>query len=126
MTHPLDLLSAHLDAELAPEEEALVSTHLATCEGCANELAGISEVRTALRSLTVLEPPIPLLPAARRSRRWVTAVASSAAVLLAVGLALGPGEPSEVFDLDTLAHQHIARTGVDPGISTLRGPAGAP
>ena len=126
MTHVLDLLSAHLDGELTPAEQVVVTEHLAGCETCRDEADGIAAVRDAVRSLPLLDPPIPLLPSVRRPRRWITAAASVAAGALAVGLALGPGEPASGFDLDSMAGQHTTRLGVDPGISTLRGSVGAP
>ena len=126
MTHVFDLLSAHLDGELTAAEETVVVTHLADCERCRDELEGVAQVREVVRSLPQLDPPIPLVPALRRQRRWITTVASVAAGALAVGLAFGPGEPASTFDLDTMAGQHTTRTAVDPGISTLRASAGAP
>lgn len=126
MTHVVDLVSAHLDGELTPAETQRVATHLAVCERCRAEFDAIGAVRDAVRALPELEPPIPLLPSIRRPRRWITAAASIAAGALAVGLAIGPGEPTQTFDLDTMAGQHTTRLGVDPGISTLRGSVGSP
>lgn len=121
MTHVGDLLSAHLDGELSRDELANVTGHLAECESCREELTAIASVREAVRSLPELDPPVSIL-ARRRPRRWITAAASVAAGALAVGLALAPGEQATTFDLDTIAGQHTIRQGVDPGISTLRGP----
>lgn len=126
MTHVLDLLSAHLDGELPASESMRVAAHLGECSLCAEELDGIAAIRDAVRRLPVIDPPIPLLPSARRPHRWITAAASVAAAALAVGLAFGPGEPGRVFDLDTMAGQHTTRLGVDPGLSTLRGSVGSP
>jgi anti-sigma factor RsiW len=126
MTHPTDLLSAHLDGELLPSQDAMVVEHVAQCRECAAELEDASTARTLLRSLPMLDAPIPLLPAVRRAPRWIAAAASVAAVALAVGLALAPGQQTSVFDLGRLAGQHTTRVGVEPGISTLRSPLGAP
>jgi hypothetical protein len=54
------------------------------------------------------------------------AVTGVAAAVIALGLAFVPDEPEAAFDFDTLRDQHTARLVVDPGISTLRGPAGDP
>lgn len=125
MNHVLDLLSAHLDGELATDEARVVESHLASCESCRSELTALAAVRDAVRALPVLEAPLPLLPAIRRPR-WIGAAASVAAAALAVGLVVGPGQPAAAFDLDTMAGQHTTRLGVDPGISTIRGPVGSP
>ena len=126
MTHVFELLSAHLDGELTAEESALVTSHLDVCAECASELAAVADVREAVRGLPMLDAPIPLLPAARRPSRWIGAVASAAAAVLAVGIVFGPGQQAEVFDLDAIAGQHTVRQAVDPGISTLRGSVGSP
>lgn len=120
MTHPIDLLSAFLDGELAPADQAEVANHLHGCASCAADLEGISRVRDWIRGMPVEEPPIPLLPALR-SPRWAWAAASIAAAALAVGLVVTPAQ-TEVLDLDTLAGQHTARVVVSPGISSIRGP----
>lgn len=121
MTHVGDLLSALLDGELNRDELATVTAHLAECETCSEELTAIASVREAVRSLPELDPPVPIM-AHRRPHRWITAAASIAAGALAVGLAVAPGEQATPFDLDTIAGQHTTRQGVDPGISTFRGP----
>jgi anti-sigma factor RsiW len=126
MMHVSELLSAHLDEELTADEMALVTSHLETCADCTAELVAISDVRDAVRGLPMLDAPIPLLPAARRPSRWIGAVASAAAAVLAVGIVFGPGQQAEAFDLDAIAGQHTVRQAVDPGISTLRGSVGSP
>lgn len=125
MTHPRELLSAHLDGELTAEEQSQVQGHLNSCTDCTGELRSLAWLRDALRSLPELEPPIPL--SAERSwtaMRWGAAAVAAAA--LAVALAVAPGDRPAVLDLDTMAEQHTARLVVDPGISTIRGPVGGP
>ncbi|MEE9297779.1 MAG: zf-HC2 domain-containing protein [Acidimicrobiia bacterium] len=127
MTHPRELLSAHLDGELTADEGSRVDLHLATCADCTHELRALASVRTALRSLPELEPPTPLMAARSWSLvRWGGGAAAAAAVALAVVLAVAPGDRPAVLDLDTMAEQHTARLVVDPGISTIRGPVGGP
>lgn len=124
MTHPFDLLSGLLDDEISPDEAARVTSHLASCDECRTELSAVREARDLVRALPEVDAPIPLLPAARRTRRWIGAAASVAAGLLAVGLAFGPGAPAEPLDLDRLADRHTTRVVVDPGIATIRATAG--
>jgi len=126
MSHVLDLLSAYLDGEVTGEERSAVDAHLEACASCSSELEAIAAIRDAVRSLPMLEPPIPLLPAARRQRRWIGAAASVAAGALAIGIVFGPGQQAQAFDLDSIAGQHTTRQGVDPGITTLRGTVGSP
>ena len=123
MIHLDDLLSAHLDGELAADETERVVDHLYECAQCRRELEELTEIRAVVRSLPELEPPIPLLPAARRSKPWTAAVASVAAAVVAIGIVITPSEATPL-ELDTMAGQHAARVVVDPGISTIRGPLG--
>lgn len=126
MTHPVDLLSAYLDGELASGERTMVAAHLDDCRRCSEELDGLARVRGWIRGLPVEEPPVPLVPVLRRQSRWVwAAAASAAAAALVIGLAAAPDQP-DVPDLDTLAGQHTARVIVDPGISTIRGTVAGP
>lgn len=126
MNHLGDLLSAHLDGELTEAEVLSVTGHLSECATCRGELDELREVRGAVRSLPVLEAPVPLLPRARRPRPWTAAVAASAAaVALAVGLVVTP-ETAQSLDLDSMAGRHQARVVVDPGVATVRGPVAGP
>lgn len=129
MTHPGDLLTGYLDGEVSAAERRSVADHLAGCDACGELLQDLRETRSLLRSLPLLDLPLPALRSGlRRSRRpsvaW--AVSGVAAAMLALGLVLVPDEPAASFDFDTLRDQHTARLVVDPGISTLRGPAGDP
>lgn len=125
MTHLDDRLSAYLDGELDAGEATAVESHVAECHVCAAELEDVAEARWRLRDLPLLEPPVPLT-ARRPPRRWLAAAASIAAGLVVIGLAVAPGERAQTFDLDTMAGQHSSRVGVDPAISTVRAPMGAP
>jgi len=131
MSHLGELLSAHLDDEVTPEERTRIEAHLAGCSECSRELEDLDAARSAIRTLPLLDPPRGLVPrpAARAPwlrRRWVAAAGAIAAGALAVGLVTAPGERGPVFDMDTIADQHTARQVVDPGISTIRGPLGGP
>lgn len=132
MSHPGALLSAYLDGELAPAERASVDAHLAGCLDCRGELDGLMAARSALRGLPVLDLPPGMIPVpgpAPLRRRvpvgaWAASVAAAAAI--AVGVLAAGGSPAPAFDLDALIDRHTARVVVDPGISTVRGPAGSP
>jgi len=133
VNHPGDLLSAYLDGELTSLELGAVIGHVAECAECRVELEGLAGARAAVRGLPVLDVPpgvVPVPEPARAVRRrmpvaaWAASVAAAAAVVLGV-LAAGGG-PGPAFDLDTLVDHHTARVVVDPGISTVRGPAGSP
>ncbi|MEX0826716.1 MAG: zf-HC2 domain-containing protein [Acidimicrobiia bacterium] len=127
MSHPGDLLSAYLDGEASPADRRLVLEHLEGCSRCRDGLRTLEEARDAVRSLPMLEPP---RIGRRPARAWRPSVAWAlsgvAAAVIALGLAFVPDEPEAAFDFDTLRDQHTARLVVDPGISTLRGPAGDP
>lgn len=49
--HPREQLSAYLDGELAPAEQAALRTHLAACAQCAGELEELALVAQAAREL---------------------------------------------------------------------------
>ncbi|HLE39320.1 MAG TPA: zf-HC2 domain-containing protein [Acidimicrobiia bacterium] len=125
MNHLGDVLSALLDGELGGTERGEAERHLAECEACRLELSLIESARGVVRALPSLEPPPGLLPTRLRRRRWVLSPAwittVAVAVALAFGLVVGPGEPGEAFEMDTLNEQHIARVVGDPGIATFRG-----
>ena len=126
MNHPTEALSALLDDALPPAEREAVERHIAECGRCRDERASLAAIRTAVRSLPMLEPPErALIPAGtgHRGRRTLTAWAATgiAAAALGIGLIWGPGEPDTAMDLDTLAERHTARVVVDPGIGGLAG-----
>ena len=90
--HLGELLSAHLDGELASDELGMLHEHLPGCELCQTELAVLHGARSALRSLPRLEAPhfgvpevkAPVIPLHRVRR--IAAVAAVAFVAF-VGLA---------------------------------------
>lgn len=108
MNHPGELLSAHLDGELADHERLEVAEHLQRCGLCQVELRQLAEARGWVRSLPVLElPPLPgadpgsfsaSLP--RGPAAWVGAVALvSLLALLGVGVLRAP-EPQHISPAD--------------------------
>lgn len=130
MSHLGDLLGAYLDAQLDETERLGVAAHLEDCEACRLELADVEWARSAVRGLAAIELPVldGVRPRRRRALRpaWAWAVSAFAVGALAAGLLIGPGQADTAFDIGTLVDQHVARVVVDPGVSTIRGPVGAP
>ncbi len=58
--HLGDALSALLDGELVGPPEAAAHAHLAVCPPCARELQAVSQARTWVRALPVVDPPFGL------------------------------------------------------------------
>jgi len=90
--HLEDELSALLDGELSLDEAVAARAHLAECAVCTAELAATARTRDAVRSLPMLDPPVPLtLPdedtaAARSSRPPSLVPAAAAAVFVLFAL----------------------------------------
>lgn len=129
--HPDDLLSAFLDDELGEVEASRVTTHVADCHRCLDELEGLRAARAALRGLPEVDPPPPNVFAAvpdaaaeaatsARTRATAAAAALGVAALLATAFALGDGEPGEVVPpVDVVVVDHVARTGGGPVIQPV-------
>ncbi len=126
-------LSAYLDGELLPAEQASVVAHLEACAACRDELLEIDAARTALRSLPVHDPPLLLgtgrPPAAGGARRrrvasrpaaWVAATA--AAVVLAVG-GVGmarSGSGDDAVEIGQMIDRHNVRVSADLGLPAVQ------
>ncbi|MFP5576628.1 MAG: zf-HC2 domain-containing protein [Acidimicrobiia bacterium] len=108
--HPDDLLSAHVDGELDPAEDAWVVDHLEGCAACRQSVGDLVEARALLRGL----PPVdgsPLIEGfLARHRRGVRLgaafVAVAAVVLVALGTATGTERRALVPDISALAASH--------------------
>jgi hypothetical protein len=105
--HAGDALSALVDGELDPDEEAAVRAHIAECAACAEELEGIRRSRRVVRLLPAVDVPADVtarllavddgrggrtvVPVTGNRRRFaaVMAVAASVAALALVG---GPAD----------------------------------
>ncbi|HET7490153.1 MAG TPA: zf-HC2 domain-containing protein [Acidimicrobiales bacterium] len=100
-SHLDDTLSALADGELSAEEEALARAHVATCERCAADLVVVEAVRTLVRDLPPVDPPVPLsaggdlpageepapvVPLAPRRRSRLAGLAAAAAAVVALFL----------------------------------------
>lgn len=117
-----DLLSAHLDGELAPDEEAAVRTALAADPALRRSLDELAAVRGALRALPPVEPPSPLVaaplaPVRPLRRRLVVAGAglAAAATIVLVALVVGAGDPAPMVPpVSDFAARHGAMAGDAP------------
>lgn len=126
MTHPNEMISAYLDGELTRVEASELFTHMGSCGKCVAELEGMQKVRTAIRSLPLIEIPPGLLGDAepvvvplRRNRGFlVGAAAAGVAVVIAVASLLTP-EPS-ALSVDDLNSRFGARVSLDPAFGPAK------
>ena len=129
MMHPDELLSAHLDGELADHERRRVATHLVECERCRSELADLSRVRAAVRSLPMIELPsevaelvgipAPPTPIRRRPLAWVGAAAAAALMIFVGAAALTAPEPQQISPPELTA-VYGAVSSNDPAFSVVK------
>lgn len=126
MTHPSELISAYLDGELASSEQSRLVDHLSSCGRCSAELAEIQAVRSAVRSLPILELPSGLIPEGdgevvplhRKRGVWVGAAAAIAAVVIAVAALVTP--PPTSVSIDDLSSRFGARVSLDPAFGPAK------
>jgi anti-sigma factor RsiW len=120
------MISAYLDGELTRVEASELFTHMGSCGKCVAELEGMQKVRTAIRSLPLIEIPPGLLGDAepvvvplRRNRGFlVGAAAAGVAVVIAVASLLTP-EPS-ALSVDDLNSRFGARVSLDPAFGPAK------
>ena len=87
-----EVLSAWLDGEADPAEEALVTTHLERCDACRARVALLRELDTA-----VAQPPVPPSPASKpctTSTIIPTPTANASTVVMIGGMPALLGNPS--------------------------------
>lgn len=126
MTHPSELISAYLDGELAGKELAQLTSHLASCGRCSAEMEDMQRVRTAVRSLPVLELPRGLIPEAdpvvvplrRNKGLWAGVAAAVVVAVIAVAAMITPA-PSTV-SIDDLNSRFGARLSLDPAFGPAK------
>jgi anti-sigma factor RsiW len=131
-----DMVAAHVDDRLAPEEERLAMAHVTSCARCASLLATQRALKQALRSRSFVshtpealrQAVLSRLDAAERAagsrswwREWLAlpiarpALVSAAALLLVIGAAwfFGSRQPPRATPLfDTIvAHYHAVESG---------------
>lgn len=126
MNHPSELISAYLDGELHGSEVSRLGEHLASCGRCSAELERTQQVRSAVRSLPVLELPPGVVPEAdadvvplrRQKGIWVGAAAAIVAAVIAIAALVTP-EPDPVT-LNQLNSQFGARASLDPAFGPAK------
>lgn len=126
MNHPSELISAYLDGELHGTELKSLLAHLAGCGKCSAEIEDMQRVRTAVRSLPVLELPEGLVPEAdaevvplhRNKGFWVGAAAAVAAVVIAVAALVTPAP--DPISVDDLTSRFGARATLDPAFNPAK------
>lgn len=126
MSHPSELVSAYLDGELHGAELRSLLDHLAGCGRCTVELEEMQRVRSAIRSLPVLELPEGLVPEAdaevvplRRNKGvWAGAAAAVAVAVIAVAALLTP--PADSVSIDDLNSRFGARVSLDPAFGPAK------
>lgn len=108
--HPSELMSAYLDGELHGAELTQLIDHLGSCGKCSAELEQTQRVRSAVRSLPVLELPEGIVPEAdpvvvpmRRNRGlWAGVAAAVVAAVIAIAALVTPAPAAvSVEDLNS-------------------------
>ena len=126
MKHPSELLSAYLDGEVLDSELSHLVDHLGGCGKCSAELEQMQRVRSAVRSLPVLELPPGLVPEAdtvvipirKNKGMWAGVAAAVVAAVIAVAALVTPEPPSvSVDDLNSLFG---ARASFDPAFGPAK------
>lgn len=120
MTHPTELISAYLDGELHGSELTQLLDHLSRCGKCSVELEKMQFVRSAVRSLPVLELPEGAVPEAdpvvvpmhRHKGMWVGVAAAAVAAVIAIAAIVTPDPES--YSLSDLNSRFGARATLDP------------
>jgi anti-sigma factor RsiW len=126
VTHPSELISAYLDGELTPAERTTLLHHLAACGRCTSDLEQIQRVRSAVRSLPLLELPEGVVPEADRvvvplrhqKGLWAGVAAAVVVAVIAVAALITP-EPGSV-SIDDLNSRFGARASLDPAFGPAK------
>jgi len=130
--HPGDALSALLDGELSPGEEAEVQSHLVTCMTCRLEMESVQVARLWIRALPPVEPPFGLyermlVPYRPGRRRVAMAFLGAAAAVAAAVVSVAPAPPPPVNpSVASLIEAHATSASVDGDPLTNLAPAGVP
>lgn len=126
MRHLSESISAYLDGELTATERSQLVAHIGSCGRCARELEEIQMVRSAVRSLPVLELPPglgteaggDLVPLHRRHGLWVGAAAAILAIVVAIAALVTPAPAT--LTLEDLNSRFGARATLDPAFGPAK------
>lgn len=119
-----DRVSAYLDDELSPAERRAFEQELAASPELEAQVRSVGSLRSALRELPEVEPPVDLVAEGRRRRRVRKArrsarpamaiVAVAAAWFLVLGFGAGSALPRIVPAVDELVDAHAAASSGAP------------
>lgn len=126
MSHPSELISAYLDGELHDSESSQLVDHLAGCGRCSAELGEMQRVRSAVRSLPVLELPVGIVPEAdpvvvplrRHKGMWAGVAAAVVAAVIAIAAIVTP-EPGSLT-IEEMNSRFGARASLDPAFGPAK------
>lgn len=126
MIHPSELISAYLDGELRGRELDQLVEHLGGCGRCSAEMEELQRVRTAVRSLPVMELPPGVVPEAdsvvvplRRNKGvWAGVAAAVIVAVIAVAALITP-EPGSLT-IEELNSHFGARASLDPAFGPAK------
>ena len=126
MSHGGDQISAYLDGELARPEVDQLFSHISSCGRCAAELQHFQSVRSAVRSLPLLELPpglVPevdaeLIPLHRNRGFLVGAAAAVVALVIAIAAILAPS--TAAISVEELNSRYGARASLDPAFGPAK------
>ena len=126
MIHRSELISAYLDGELTASEHTELVEHLSGCGKCSAEMEQLQRVRSAVRSLPVLELPTGIVPEAdpvvvplrRQKGLWTGVAAAVVATVIAVAALVTP-DPGPV-SVDELSSRFGARVSLDPAFGPAK------
>lgn len=126
MSHPSELISAYLDGELHDSESSQLVDHLGSCGRCSAELEEMQRVRSAVRSLPVLELPIGIVPEAdpvvvplrRHKGMWAGVAAAVVAAVIAIAAIVTP-EPGSLT-IEEMNSRFGARASLDPAFGPAK------
>ena len=140
--HLGDALSALLDGELPPTQEAAARAHITGCPECAQELLAVTQARSWVRALPLVEPPFGLYErmllerpprvgvtfdarAALRRRAGIAAFGAAAAAVTVLGVA-SPSQPPVSPAVPRLVEAHATSASVGADLLSKLAPVGVP
>jgi anti-sigma factor RsiW len=126
VTHPSELISAYLDGELHGTELSGLVDHLAGCGRCSVELEQMQRVRSAVRSLPILELPEGIVPEAdpvvlplhKNKGMWAGVAAAIVIAVIAIAALVTP--PPGSVSIDDLNSRFGARASLDPAFGPAK------
>jgi anti-sigma factor RsiW len=126
VTHAGELISAYLDGELPRSEVEQLFKHLSSCGRCSAEMQDLQAVRSAVRSLPLLELPPGLIPEAdaeiiplHRNRGFLVGAAAAVVALVIAVAAIFTPAPAAI-SVEELNSRYGARASLDPAFGPAK------